>query len=151
MGRRIFLAILAVFTSVATAQAQAGGRITGRVTATEGNRPIPNVQVVLVGTARGAVTDTGGRYTIVDAPTGTHTVATRALGWGQRSTTVTVTAGGTATADFTLESAPAALNPVVVTGYDETDRRAVTGARHAAKSIEVPTRQPHTGLVGPRG
>ena len=151
MGRRIFLAILAVFTSVATAQAQAGGRVTGRVTAAEGNRPIPNVQVVLVGTARGALTDTGGRYTIVDAPAGTHTVATRALGWGPRSTTVTVTAGGTATANFTLESAPAALNPVVVTGYDETDRRAVTGAVStvaAEKLREIPTDNPMKALQG---
>jgi TonB-linked SusC/RagA family outer membrane protein len=151
MGRRILLAILAVFTSVATAQAQAGGRITGRVTSAEGSRPIPNVQVALVGTARGALTDTGGRYTIVDAPTGTHTVVTRALGWGQKSTTVTVTAGGAATADFTLESAPAALNPVVVTGYDETDRRAVTGAVSTVPGgllREIPTENPMKALQG---
>ena len=151
MGRRIFLAILAVLTSVATAQAQAGGRITGRVTSAEGSRPIPNVQVALVGTALGALTDTAGRYTIVNAPSGTHTVVTRALGWGQGSTTVTVTAGGTATANFTLESAPAALNPVVVTGYDETDRRAVTGAVStvpAEKLREVPTENPMKALQG---
>ena len=88
MGRRIFLAILAVFTSVATAQAQAGGRVTGTVTSAEGGRPIPNVQVAIQGITRGALTDTAGRYTITEVPTGAQTVVTRALGWAQASTAV---------------------------------------------------------------
>ena len=151
MGRRIFLAILAVFTSVATAQAQAGGRITGTVASADGNRPIPNVQVGVTGIARGALTDTAGRYMIVDVPPGTYTVVTRALGWAQGSTTVTVTAGAPATANFTLASAPTTLNPLVVVGYGEQDRRTLTGSVAtvgAEKLKDIPTENPMKALQG---
>ena len=151
MGRRILLAILAVFTSVATAQAQAGGRVTGTVTSAEGGRPIPNVQVAIQGISRGALTDTAGRYTITEVPTGTQTVVTRALGWAQGSTTVTVTAGAAATANFSLQSAPTTLNPLVVTGYGEQERRTVTGAVTTVDGMklkEIPTENPMKALQG---
>ena len=151
MGRRIFLAILAVFTSVATAQAQASGRITGTVTSADGGRPIPNVQVAVTGIARGALTDTAGRYTITEVPAGTQTVVTRALGWAQSSTEVTVTAGAVATANFSLTSTPTALNPLVVVGYGTQDRRTVTGAVatvQGEKLREIPTENPMKSLQG---
>ena len=151
MGRRIFLAILAVFTSVATAQAQAGGRITGTVTSADGGRPIPNVQVAVTGTTRGALTDTAGRYTIIDVPAGSQTVVTRALGWAQGSQPVTVTSGAVATANFSLVSAPTSLNPLVVVGYGEQNRRTVTGAVAtvtAEKLTEIPTENAMKALQG---
>jgi TonB-linked SusC/RagA family outer membrane protein len=151
MGRRICLAIIAVFTSVATAQAQAGGRITGTVASAEGARPIPNVQVAVQGTARGALTDTAGRFTITDVPAGAQTVVARALGWAQATVAVTVTAGGIATANFSLQSAPTTLNPLVVVGYGEQDRRTVTGAVstvQAEKLRDIPTENPMKALQG---
>jgi len=151
MGRRILLAMLALFTSVATAQAQAGGRITGRVSAAEGGRSIPGVQVTVTGTSRGAITDTAGRYTIVGVPAGTQTVLARSLGWAQGTAEVTVVAGQAATADFSLAAAPTQLNPLVVVGYGEQDRRTVTGAVAtvtAEKLKDIPTENPMKALQG---
>jgi len=126
MGRRILLAILGLFTSVAVAQAQAG-RVTGTVTSADGGRPIPGVQITVTGTSRGALTDSIGRYTIAGVPVGNQTVVARSLGWAQSSTGVTLTTGATAIANFALVSAPTQLNPLVVTGYGTQDRRTVTG------------------------
>src|SRR5215475_6171052 len=104
MVRRTLLAILAVFTSVATAQAQAGGRITGTVTSADGGRPIPLVQVTVTGTARGALTDSAGRFTITGVPAGTQTVLARSIGWAQGTKEVPVAAGQSVTVNFALES-----------------------------------------------
>src|SRR3982751_2546293 len=127
MGRRILLAILGLFTSVAVAQAQ-GGRVAGTVSSADGGRPIPGVQITVTGTSRGAITDSIGRYTIAGVPVGNQTVVARSLGWAQGSAAAAVTTGGTATVNFTLISAPTTLNPLVVVGYGAQDRRTVTGA-----------------------
>ena len=101
MGRRILLAILTFLTATATARAQTGGTIAGKVSAVDG-RALPGIQVSVSGLARGATTDTAGRFTIANVPAGTHTVQARGIGIRSRPTTVTVVAGQTATATFTL-------------------------------------------------
>ena len=52
--------------------AQGAGRVTGLVTDSLSDRPMSDVQVVVVGTRIGAVTDAEGRYTIVGAPAGSR-------------------------------------------------------------------------------
>jgi TonB-linked SusC/RagA family outer membrane protein len=150
MGRRILLAILGLFTSVAVAQAQAG-RVTGTVTSADGGRPIPGVQITVTGTSRGALTDSIGRYTVAGVPVGNQTVVARSLGWAQGSAAVTITTGATATANFALVSAPTQLNPLVVTGYGTQDRRTVTGAVStvpAEQLKDIPTENPMKALQG---
>src|ERR1051325_8258458 len=95
MGRRILLALLAFFTSVATASAQASGRIAGKVSTVDG-QPIAGVQIVVAATGRGALSDTGGRFLVTGVPAGTHAVTARSLGWSQATSSVTVVAGQTA-------------------------------------------------------
>src|SRR5439155_1584487 len=53
--------------------------------------------------------------------------ATR-IGYGPQAQEVTVSAGGTATAQFTLVPAAAILEAVVVTGYGTQRREAITGS-----------------------
>ena len=151
MGRRILLALLAVFASATAARAQGGGRVTGRVTAAEGGQPIPGVQITVTGTSRGAISDTAGRFTIPDVPAGSQTVLARSLGWGRGEASVNVVAGGTATVNFSLVPAPTQLNPLVVTGYGEIDRRRVTAATAtvpAEKLAEIPTENPMKAMQG---
>jgi hypothetical protein len=139
MVRRTLLAILAVFTSVATAQAQAGGRVTGTVTAAEGGRPIPLVQVTVTGTARGALTDSAGRFTITGVPAGTQSVLARSIGWGQGSKEVTVVAGQAVTANRARIRADDA-EPARRTGYGDVDRRVVGAVAtvSAEKLMDIP-------------
>src|SRR3954452_20326228 len=99
MGRRILLAILTLFATSAVAFAQPGGRVVGRVTTTDG-RSLPGIQVTITGTALGAVSDTGGRFSIRDVPAGSRAVLARGIGYTSVSKPVTVAAGQVSSVDF---------------------------------------------------
>src|SRR2546430_15594239 len=99
MGRRILVAILALFTTSAAALAQGNGRIVGRVTGTDG-RSLPGIQITVNGTTRGAATDTGGRFAINDVPAGARTVLARGIGYASASKQVPVVASQAATVTF---------------------------------------------------
>jgi TonB-linked SusC/RagA family outer membrane protein len=150
MGRRILLAILTLTATAAVAQAQAGGRIAGRVS-TDGGRSLPGIQVTVTGTTLGAVTDSGGQYNIRNVPAGSHSVLARGIGYASGTKPVVVSAGQTVTLDFTLTTSAAQLNPVVVVGYGTQDIRSVTGAVstvQAAQLKDVPTSDPMKALQG---
>jgi outer membrane receptor protein involved in Fe transport len=78
--------------------------------------PIAAAQVFIGGTTIAAQTRTDGGYTLEKVPAGSQVVRVRMLGFRPDSATVTVTAGGTTTQDFTLERNPLQLQTVVVTG-----------------------------------
>ena len=127
MGRRTFLAILALFTVGGAAQAQQVGRIVGRVMAGEGQY-LPGIQVSVVGTTRGALSDTAGRFTITDVPAGQQLVRATRLGFAPTSQTVTVVAGQAVTVTLQMTAAAIQLEGIVTTGYGTQSRREVTGA-----------------------
>src|SRR5215510_11993339 len=127
MGRRTLLAILTLFTAGAAAQAQQVGRIAGRVTAAEGQY-LPGIQIFVVGSTRGAVSDSAGRFTITDVPVGQQTVRATRLGFKPATQAVTVAAGETATVNLQMTPAAIQLDGVVTVGYGSQNRREVTGA-----------------------
>jgi hypothetical protein len=81
MGRRILLAILTLFAVAPAVQAQATGRIVGRVTGSADGRSLPGIQITVTGTTRGAISDTAGRFTITGVPGGSRTVLARGIGF----------------------------------------------------------------------
>src|SRR5262245_16539457 len=102
MGRRILFLVPALF-AVQVAQAQTTtGRVVGRATAD--GRPVPGVQIAVRGTARGAIADTTGSFTINGVPAGVRTVVARRIGYAEMTSTVTVVAGEDVTVNFTLTS-----------------------------------------------
>jgi TonB-linked SusC/RagA family outer membrane protein len=100
----------------APAQAQATGVVVGQVTDDRFGRAIEAVAVEIEGTRLRAVTDAEGRYVIADVPAGNRAVVARHIGYGLVRRTVAVPAGGRAQADFVMQTAPIALDEVVVTG-----------------------------------
>jgi TonB-linked SusC/RagA family outer membrane protein len=105
--------------------AQQGGSITGTVTQAGTQQPLVNVQVFVVGTQRGGLTDQRGRYLIPNVPAGTQTVTATLIGYSQVSQQVNVTAGGSATANFELSQTAVELGGIVVnavTGQEERRR-----------------------------
>src|SRR5688572_15003809 len=94
--RRLFLAAVAAVAlpiPFNIAVAQNTGSIRGRVTESVGQRPIPEVQLLVVGTGSGALTNANGEFVIVNVPVGSRTVRVRRLGFVPTERTVTVTAG----------------------------------------------------------
>jgi iron complex outermembrane receptor protein len=108
--------------------AQAVGAIRGRAVDSATAQTLPNVTVTVDGTQLGATTRVDGTFDITRVPAGTHRVTARRVGFRATSTTVTVTAGGTADVELRLLPQAAVLTEMVVTGYGSQRREAITGA-----------------------
>jgi len=119
MGAVAFVPLLAF--------AQQTGSITGRVTESGTGQPVADVNVVVVGTTRGARTDTDGRYRLTDIPAGTAQVRALRIGYSSTVQPVRVTADQASTADFALSTAAISLDRVIVSATGGEQRRVEVG------------------------
>ena len=124
---------LAFFVSLSGAGRVAGaqsaiGAVAGTVTDGGTKGPLADVRVQVVGTVRTARSDSNGVYRITGVPAGTYTVRAIRLGFTQGVATVTVTAGGTATANFALSVAATNLDQITISATGEQQRKREVGA-----------------------
>lgn len=108
------LASLMLLAVPAWAQAQTG-TVTGTVTESRANTPVVGARVQALSTttvvaATQSREDGSFRLTV---PAGSYTIVVNRIGYRPGNATVTVTAGGTATATVSLNEAIIELNPVV--------------------------------------
>ncbi len=122
-------------------EAQATGSIRGRIL-TDVGLPLPSAQVSLEGTRIGGLTNQDGRYQIDRVPAGTYTVIAQIIGYHtEQQEGVTVLAGATAQANFTLRTEVLSLAGLVVTGVTQATTRAMipfTVERVSTTDIVVP-------------
>jgi len=145
-----FLCVLLGLLVSATLNAQAG-TISGQVVTERTSNPLANVQVAVVGTTLGALSDSEGRFTIAGVESGEHEVRAQRIGYRAVTRTVSVTEGETATVDFTLAETALAVDEVVVTGVvDPTSARRVpfTVGRVGADELPVPSANAISSLQG---
>ena len=102
------IAVLAAFLVPAVAGAQTGS-LTGVITRQSDGSALSGVQVSIVGTGYVTVSGPDGRYTLSRLPTGQHTLQARLLGYRPVEQSVSVTSGGVATVNISMESAPIML------------------------------------------
>jgi TonB-linked SusC/RagA family outer membrane protein len=114
--------LLVLLALPAALQAQERGTITGTVVDATTQRPLAGVQVTVVGTQLGTLTNQQGRFLIPNVPAGTREVRATLIGYTQGAATVTVAAGETATANMQLRESAVAIEGVVVTATGETQR-----------------------------
>ncbi|MDE2805806.1 MAG: TonB-dependent receptor [Gemmatimonadota bacterium] len=120
------LALLALAAATASPALAQTGVVQGQVVDAASMRPLSNVQILVAGTGIGQLTNSSGRYVLLNVPAGEHTVQATLIGYDEATQTVTVTAGQTATADIQMSSTAISLNEIVVTGVGaETTRRAL--------------------------
>lgn len=122
----LILALLS-FISLPLA-AQGTGSIRGQVIDSVTQQGLSGVTIRIQGTQREAQTGPDGSYTLIDVPAGTVVLRVTRIGYGPAQQTVTLDAGGTAEARFTLAPQASILDPVVVTGYGSQRREAITGS-----------------------
>ena len=140
-----FIAGIAVLilSGASPLEAQSTGRITGVVTDSASDRPVGDVQVSVVGTRIGAMTDAQGRYTINGAPSGPRTIEARRIGYrATRVVNVNVQLEGTTTLNIRVVAIPLTLQAVVTTGVvDPTSGTRVpfTVGRIEVENIPVPS------------
>ena len=125
---RNVLAALAIALLPAGLYAQGDGTVTGVVIDQATQAPVQEVQVVVVGTQRGAMTDQQGRFSIPGVPAGSYEVRARRVGYAPVTQRVTVSAGQSQSANFSLSTSATQLQEVVVNAVTgQVQRRAEVG------------------------
>ncbi|WP_460956732.1 SusC/RagA family TonB-linked outer membrane protein [Spirosoma litoris] len=100
-----------------------GQRITGRVTSAQDGQTLPGVNIVVKGTTNGVSTDANGNYSIV-VPTGNATLVLTSIGLNTQEVAV----GNRSVVNVVMQEALNELSQVVVTGYNTTQRKDITGS-----------------------
>lgn len=114
-GRGMGAALFAALALAPAAQAQTG-TVIGTVTDVASARPLESAQVYVEGSSLGTLTNSSGRFVLVNAPVGEHNLVVELVGYRSGSQMITVAAGSTVTADFELSVTAIALDQIVVTG-----------------------------------
>ncbi|MGH8622219.1 MAG: TonB-dependent receptor, partial [Burkholderiales bacterium] len=94
-------------------EAAAQGVVRGTVRSTQGT-PIRSAMVGIAGSTLYTETDPDGRYRLAPVPSGEVRLRAAAIGYSPAATVVMLSAGDSATADFTLEASPLELTPLDV-------------------------------------
>ncbi|MCY3677536.1 MAG: TonB-dependent receptor plug domain-containing protein, partial [Gemmatimonadetes bacterium] len=124
-GIAALAALLALTVGAAPAAAQTGV-VQGQILDGASGRSLSNAQVLVAGTGIGQITNSSGRYVMLNVPAGEHVVRVTLIGYEDAERTVNLAAGQTVTVDIELVSTAIALNEIVVTGVGaETTRRAL--------------------------
>lgn len=113
-------ALLIMLPGYLLAQAQ---RITGRVTSAQDGQTLPGVNVVVKGTTTGATTNANGNYSIVVPGPGAVLVLT-SIGLNSQEVPV----NNRTVVNVQMQEAINELTQVVVTGYNTTQRKDITGS-----------------------
>jgi TonB-dependent starch-binding outer membrane protein SusC len=126
------LCLLLALPITAVVAAAQTGTVSGTVSDQSNNAPIPSAQVVIVGTTRGTLSGSDGKYTIPGVPSGPAQIRITRIGFASETRPVTVPTSSTATVDFLLAATQVTLDQVVVTGTQTTER-----SREAGNVISV--------------
>lgn len=120
------LLLLFFFTTASFAQ-----QLSGRVTAGDDPSGLPGVNVVVKGTTQGTMTDGEGKF-VIDAPSGS-TLVISFVGY----ITQEVVVGTQTNLNIVLVDEARELDEVVVTGFQEVERKLFTGSAANVKMSEI--------------
>ena len=130
------VAVVAVSSALVAAPIAAQtGTVTGAITDASNGAGIQSVQVYLVDSGLGTLSNASGRFLILNVPAGSYTLRAERLGFGTQEMQVTVTSGGTTAQNFALEAEALGLDEIVVTGTAGAARRREIGNTIAQVSV----------------
>jgi len=124
----LFLFLL--FFGISSAFAQK--TISGKVTAKEDGSPLPGVNVLVVGTSKGTVTDVEGNYS-VSVDESAKKLKFSFVGFADQEVAI----GTASTLNVSMLNDDELLQEVVVTGYGVQQKREITGAISSIKSEDI--------------
>ncbi len=133
MVKALLISFLALSSGVLFGQ---GRIVEGKVTSKEDGQPVPGVNIVVVGTSKGAVSDVEGKYS-VDLGQNETSLSFSFIGYK----TQVLEVGSRSVIDVVLEVDAEILQEVVVVGYGVQKKSDITGATASVKGEEL-TRQP---------
>ncbi|MFO7938604.1 MAG: TonB-dependent receptor [Bacteroidales bacterium] len=112
---------------------QAQQKITGTVTSSEDNLPLPGVSIYVKGNQTvGTATNIDGKYTLT-VPQGSETLVFSSVGMQDKEVAI----GGQSVIDVTLEPAALEMDEVIVVAYGTTKKQSFTGSASTLKSEQI--------------
>ncbi|WP_375325224.1 SusC/RagA family TonB-linked outer membrane protein [Flagellimonas sp. GZD32] len=121
-------------------QAQQRKTVTGTVTDSSNGSPIPGVNVVVMGTTNGVVTDFDGNYSI--EATSSDVLAFSYVGFAKQEIQI----GGNTTINVVLQEDTSQLDEVVVVGYGTQKKEDLTGSVSLVDTEEI-TKQANSDVT----
>ncbi|NII82398.1 TonB-dependent receptor [Pedobacter sp. SG918] len=131
-----FIAFFLFLTGNIMAQSK-NGSVSGSIKTSDGN-PASYVSVGLKNTGKTTQTDEKGNFTIKNITPGTYTIKTSAVGVSAQEKSVTVVAGETVNADFTIAESLSQLDEVAINGYKTPNRKPVNLGKIAIAPMDLP-------------
>ena len=131
---RLWLPTLSLLLAPCVSSAQQAV-VSGRVSAEGSSEGLADSRVMIVNSSTVTVTNSEGRYTFRNVPTGTIEVRVIRVGYQEQKKSVSVTAGASVTLDFALKPAVVQLQEVVTTATGE-QRKVEIG--NALSTISAP-------------
>ncbi len=124
---RLFLLILFFLSTIVFAGNT--GKISGKVTDAKNKEGLISVNMFLVGTSMGAVTDIDGNYSIIGVPPGTYTLKASLIGYNTVSVTnVGVNIDLTTKQDFVLSESAVEVKEVVIVAQRDLVQKDITAS-----------------------
>src|SRR6187551_2716680 len=103
------------------------GTVTGRVVELNSQRPLSDVQIRVVGSQRGAITNDQGDFRIQGIAVGAITIRAQRIGYAPAQQSVSLTAGTPLPVNFVLSPTAIQIDEVVVTATGESQRKRESG------------------------
>jgi iron complex outermembrane receptor protein len=132
----VFFLILLATTGSLIAQSTTG-KISGKVTTSDG-QPAPGVTLTVKEIYRSAATNANGIFLISGIKAGTYTLVTSFIGTKAEQQSITVTAGQTTEAVFTLLESASELKEVTITHSKTINRKPVTIGKMNVAPMDLP-------------
>lgn len=120
--------------------------VTGKVTSSANNEPLPGVNVIIKGTSQGTVTNVNGNYQI-EAPSRETVLVFSSIGFETREVIV----GNETVINVAMEPDITALEEIVVVGYGTQKKSDVTGAVGTVSSEDLLRAPVNNALQGLKG
>lgn len=115
--RKFFTLLCLIITLSFNLLAGTTGKIAGKIKDASTGETLPSVNVMIVGTQLGAITDLNGNYVILNVPPGVYTVSVSMISYRKQDfKDIRVNVDFTTRLDIKLESGSVDLPPVVVQG-----------------------------------
>lgn len=134
----LFVTALFLINATGHFKAATTGKITGQVVDSETGETLPGVNVVIVGTQQGAVTDSDGYYVILNVTPDTYDLKASFLGFKtQIVQDVRVKINQTTTIDFSMSESVLVGEEVVVTAERPIVDRDLTSSKASISSEEM--------------
>jgi outer membrane receptor protein involved in Fe transport len=137
-GAAVFMLILCQLLLITDAFSRSTGKVTGRVTEDSSGEPLIGVNVTIVGTQLGAMTDTDGYYVILNVRPGTYEIRASYLGFQtQLVQNVRVSIDQTTTINFSMTETVLSGVEAVVIAERPIVRRDLTSSSVSVSAREI--------------